>query len=56
MSIEAMKQAIRALEDYKKNTAGVMIPQTRCQGDEAIVALLQAIAEAEKAKLKEKNT
>jgi hypothetical protein len=43
-----MKQALRALEDYRKHTAGVMIPQTRCQGDEAINALRQAIEQAEK--------
>jgi hypothetical protein len=48
MSISAMKQALRALEDYRKHTAGVMIPQTRCQGDEAITALRQAIEQAEK--------
>jgi hypothetical protein len=48
MSISAMKQALRALEDYRKHTAGVMIPQTRCQGDEAINALRQAIEQAEK--------
>jgi hypothetical protein len=42
-----MKQALRALEDYRKHTAGVMIPQTRCQGDEAITALRQAIEQAE---------
>ena len=48
MSKEAMKQWLRALEDYKKHTAGVMIPHTRVQGDKAIASLRQAIAEAEK--------
>ena len=48
MSIEAMKQALVALEGYKKHTAGVMIPQTRCQGDKAITTLRQAIEQAEK--------
>ena len=44
---ELMQMALQALEDYKKHTSGVMIPQTRCQGDEAIITLRERLSQPE---------
>jgi predicted RNase H-like HicB family nuclease len=41
---EALRLALRALQDYERNTKGVMIPQTQVRGDEAITAIKEALA------------
>lgn len=33
MAIRLLRMVIRALEDYRRHTRGVMIPQTSVQGD-----------------------
>ena len=42
---EALRLALRALQDYERNTKGVMIPQTQVRGDDAITAIKAALEE-----------
>ena len=41
---EALRLALRALQEYERYTKGVMIPQTQVRGDEAITAIKAALA------------
>ena len=40
---EALRLALGALQDYERNTKGVMIPQTQVRGDNAITAIKAAL-------------